>query len=276
MRSGAAATSVTLELDVLDCTVCWLPLCRPCAVGHLIRSSCLAKLPNRKKCHTCSRKGYYNRCYSMEKVLGSMQVPCSNARYGCTVKTSYHQKQDHEATCPHELCFCPGSGCDFSGRSPATLLRHFTDHGWPSTEFSYGASFRVAAQEEVRVLVGDDDHLFLLAVEPSEPSGCVLVSVVSVRPRDAKPEFRCSMYLGSWKNRSRTESKFQVPSTTFSGGMGTPQDCVMFSVPKFYLEKDSKISVIRSADLINWELGCHSMFLFPFWMLIGVSKCHLV
>jgi hypothetical protein len=29
MRSGAAATSVTLELDVLDCTVCWLPLCRP-------------------------------------------------------------------------------------------------------------------------------------------------------------------------------------------------------------------------------------------------------
>jgi len=216
-------------------------------VGHLICSSCLAKLPNRKKCYTCSRKGDYNRCYSMDKVLGSMQVPCSNARYGCTVKTSYHQKQEHEATCPHdEPCFCPVSGCGFSGGpAAATHLRHFlTDHGWPSTEFSYGASFDVAVrdEDEMRVLIGDDGHLFLLTVA-LKPSSCVVdFSVVCVRPRDVEPKFRCIMAFGSWKNSNYyARSEFQVTSTAFSGGM--PPECVMFSVPKLCLDKDSSIHV---------------------------------
>ncbi|CAM0152567.1 unnamed protein product [Urochloa decumbens] len=48
----ATATSVTVELEVLDCPVCFEPLRPPifqCAVGHLICSSCCGKLPNPKK-----------------------------------------------------------------------------------------------------------------------------------------------------------------------------------------------------------------------------------
>ncbi|CAO2174430.1 unnamed protein product [Urochloa humidicola] len=57
-RKDGAATSVTVELEVLDCPVCFEPLRPPifqCAVGHLICSSCFSKLPNPKKCHHCSR-----------------------------------------------------------------------------------------------------------------------------------------------------------------------------------------------------------------------------
>ncbi|CAL4977533.1 unnamed protein product [Urochloa decumbens] len=243
VRNGAAATSVTLELDALDCTVCWQPLNPPifqCAVGHLICPSCLDKLRNTKKCHFCSREGDYNRCYAMEKVLGSMQVPCSHAKYGCTLMISYCQRQDHEATCPHGLCFCPESSCGFSERSPAVLLDHFVAaHGCPSTKFRYGTHFYIdvvqGGEEKIHALSSEDEHLFLLNMAP-EPSGCV-VSVFCVRPdRDTDPKF------STWKNSCHTQSsEFQVPSTTLSDGI--PRDSFMFNVPKFYLREDSKICV---------------------------------
>lgn len=153
-------------------------------MGHLVCSSCLAKLPSTKKCCLCSRKGDYNRCYAMEKVLGSMQVPCSNAKYGCTAKTSYHQRQGHEAACPVGLCYCPGSGCGFSERSTGALLAHFvTAHGCPSTKFSYGVYFDITVGAREHVLVGDDEHLCSpwrhwsrLVAAPSRCSACGLAT----------------------------------------------------------------------------------------------------
>ncbi|KAL6626639.1 hypothetical protein ACP70R_030365 [Stipagrostis hirtigluma subsp. patula] len=259
-RKNGAATSVTVELEVLDCPVCYDPLRPPifqCAVGHLICSSCCGKLPKPKKCHHCSSKSDYNRCYGIEKIVGSIQVPCSNTKYGCSVKTSYYEKEDHEATCPHMPCFCPEPGCGFAG-STRMLLDHFIiEHRWPSTKVKYGWSFNADIQDGVHVLSDDEDRLFLLNVA-SETFGCV-ISVFCVEPHVTEPKYRCAMSFSFWKNNlfNTQTSEFEVPSSTLSNGI--PQNSFLFIVPKFYLEEDSKIcvtmkkasacSLIRSSEM---------------------------
>ncbi|CAO2180718.1 unnamed protein product [Urochloa humidicola] len=243
-RKDGAATSVTVELEVLDCPVCFEPLRPPifqCAVGHLICSSCFSKLPNPKKCHHCSRPRDYNRCHGIEKIIGSIQVPCSNTKYGCSMKTSYYEREDHETTCPHAPCFCPDTSCRFSG-STGMLQEHFIDeHKWPFTKFRYGWCFYTNIKEGVRVISGGDSRLFLLHVA-SEPFGCV-ISVLCVQPHDTDLKFRCALSFSYWKNGSyhAQSSEFQVPSMTLSDGL--PRDCFLFIVPKFYLDQNSKICV---------------------------------
>ncbi|CAL4957871.1 unnamed protein product [Urochloa decumbens] len=243
-RKDGAATSVTVELDVLDCPVCFEPLRPPifqCAVGHLICSSCFGKLLNPKKCHHCCCTSGYNRCHGIEKIIGSIQVPCSNTRYGCSMKTNYYERGDHETTCPHAPCFCPDTGCSFSG-STGMLQEHFIDeHKWPSTKFRYGWCFYTNIKEGIHVISGEDGQLFLLNVA-SEPFGCV-ISVFCVQPHDTDPKFRCALSFSYWKNGSyhAQSSEFQMPSMTLSDGL--PRDCFLFIVPKFYLDEDSKICV---------------------------------
>ncbi|KAL6626640.1 hypothetical protein ACP70R_030366 [Stipagrostis hirtigluma subsp. patula] len=182
-RKNGAVTSITVELEaeVLDCPVCFEPLRPPifqCAVGHLICSSCCGKLPKPKKCHHCSCTSDYNRCYGIEKIVRSIQVPCSNTKYGCAVKTSYHKKENHEATCPHMPCFCPEAGCSFA-RSTRMLQDHFTaEHHWPSTKVKYGLFLTFKVQDGVRVLSDDEGRLFLLNMA-SEPFGRVTCSLMS-------------------------------------------------------------------------------------------------
>ncbi|RLN23851.1 hypothetical protein C2845_PM07G02710 [Panicum miliaceum] len=244
-RKDGSPTSVTVELEVLDCPVCYEPLRPPifqCAVGHLICSSCCGKLPRPKKCHHCSCESDYNRCHGIEKIIGSIQVPCSNTKYGCSMKTSYYEREDHETTCPRAPCFCPDTSCSFSG-STGMLQEHFIDeHQWRSTKFRYGWSFYTNIQEGIHVISGEDEHLFLLNVV-SEPFGCV-ISVFYVRPHDTDLKFRCALSVNFWKGylRHSQYSEFQVPSTTLSDGL--PRDCFLFIVPKFYLDEDSKICVI--------------------------------
>lgn len=196
-------------------------------------------LPNPKKCHYCSRESDYNRCHGIEKIIGSIQVPCSNTKYGCSIKTSYYEREDHETTCPHAPCFCPDTGCSFSG-STGMLQEHFIAvHQWPSTKFRYDWCFYANIQEGIRVISGEDKQLFLLNVV-SESFGCV-ISVFCVWPHDTDPKFRCAMSFNYWKNSlyHARSSEFQVPSTTLSDGL--PRDCFLFIMPKFYLDEDSKI-----------------------------------
>ncbi|CAO2204854.1 unnamed protein product [Urochloa humidicola] len=82
---SGGSSSVEIELQVLDCTICSYPLKPPvfqCAVGHVVCSSCLAKLraASRRTCHMCGSAGAI-RC--------------------CTAKTANHGKEEHEETCPH-------------------------------------------------------------------------------------------------------------------------------------------------------------------------------
>uniref|UniRef100_A0A8R7PMZ2 SIAH-type domain-containing protein n=1 Tax=Triticum urartu TaxID=4572 RepID=A0A8R7PMZ2_TRIUA len=96
-----------------------------CSVGHFICSSCRPKLV-RNKCHLCSAETTFQRCLGMERLMESVAVPCSNAKYGRTEKLTYYQKDEHEKACPNTPCFCPGSSCSFAGATDALL-----DHSLP-------------------------------------------------------------------------------------------------------------------------------------------------
>ncbi|GJN05965.1 hypothetical protein PR202_ga23644 [Eleusine coracana subsp. coracana] len=243
-RKNVAATNLTVELEpeVLDCPICSEPLEPPifqCALGHLICSTCYNKIPKLKKCHHCSRKCDYNRCYGIENIIGSIQVPCSNSKYGCAIKTSYSEKEDHKRTCPNAPCFCPEIGCSFVG-STGMLLQHLTTkHHWPRTTVMFGRGFDANIQDGVHIL-SCGENMFLLKIS-SELFGSV-VSVFSVQHHE-EPKFRCAMYFNFGKNNSFHShfSEFRVPTTTLDNGI--PRNCFLYIVPKSYLEKDSKISV---------------------------------
>ncbi|RCV24442.1 hypothetical protein SETIT_5G084600v2 [Setaria italica] len=223
-------------------------------------------LPNPKKCHYCSRESDYNRCHGIEKIIGSIQVPCSNTKYGCSIKTSYYEREDHETTCPHAPCFCPDTGCSFSG-STGMLQEHFIAvHQWPSTKFRYDWCFYANIQEGIRVISGEDKQLFLLNVV-SESFGCV-ISVFCVWPHDTDPKFRCAMSFNYWKNSlyHARSSEFQVPSTTLSDGL--PRDCFLFIMPKFYLDEDSKICATEEGfSMKNLRPRCSFSHVILFFLL---------
>ncbi|KAG0536804.1 hypothetical protein BDA96_03G094400 [Sorghum bicolor] len=259
-----AATSVTMELEVLDCPICYGPLQPPifqiivwgkyfffpiglltrfslrgkakrkaekgsqtyttstklavprplCAVGHLICSSCRGKLQKPKKCHHCSCESSYNRCHGVEKIIESIQVPCSNTSFSA---------------------------------STGLLQEHFTtEHHWPSTKCKYGWCFYADVKEGVHVISSEDEQLFLLNIA-SEPFGCV-ISVFCVQPHDTEPKSRCAVTFSFWKNNSyhSQSSEFQVPSTTLSDGL--PREPFLFILPRFYMEEDSRICITMKKD----------------------------
>jgi E3 ubiquitin-protein ligase SIAH1 len=187
-------------------------------LGHLICSSCCEKLPPPKRCHHCSRVSIFNRCYRVEKIVGSIQIPCSNSKYGCTVKTSYYQKEDHERKCVHAPCFCPEHVAKpFHNQAPLAL-------------------------HQIQVWIG------LFCKDPgrgpcpcsSERPGSV-ISVFCIRPYDAALKFRCDINFTTFrKNSYHTQSsEFPVPSTDLSDGI--PSNYFLCVVPKSYLDKDTKI-----------------------------------
>ncbi|GJN05960.1 hypothetical protein PR202_ga23639 [Eleusine coracana subsp. coracana] len=170
-RKGAAATDVSMELDFLDCPVCFHPLRPPiyqCAVGHVVCSSCRAKLSD--KCHCCSLATGYNRCHIIEHVVDSTKVPCCYDNFGCTEKITYYEKENHEKVCHHAPCFCPESGCNFTGSIPM-LLSHF----------SVGST----------ALQGEDGQLFLVNMV-LEPVGG-LISVFCIQPHITGSNFKCKL-----------------------------------------------------------------------------------
>lgn len=211
-------------------------------MGHLICSSCRGKLQKPKKCHHCSRESDSNRCHGVEKIIESIQVPCSNTKYGCSVKTSYYERAGHETKCRYMPCLCPDTGCNFSA-SAGLLQEHFTtEHHWPSTKCRYGWCFYVDVNEGVHVISSEDEQLFLLNIA-SEPFGCV-ISVFCVQPAyDAEPKFRCAVSFSFWKNNSyhTQSSEFLVPSTALYDGL--PRDHFLFILPRFYVGEDSRVCV---------------------------------
>ncbi|KAF8772172.1 hypothetical protein HU200_006011 [Digitaria exilis] len=201
----------------------------------------VASSQNLRNATTAPVKVTTTAAMGLKKIIGSIRVPCSNRKYGCSMETSYYEREDHETTCPHAPCFCPDTSCSFSG-SVGMLQEHFVaEHQWPSTKIRYDWCFYANIQEGVRVISGDDKHLFLLNVV-SESFGCI-ISVFCVWPHDTDPRFRCAVSFSFWKDNlyHAQSSEFQVPITTLSDGL--PRDCFLFIVPKFYPDKDSKISV---------------------------------
>ncbi|KAM0879848.1 hypothetical protein ACQ4PT_033961 [Festuca glaucescens] len=233
--AAAAAADVTMDLDVLDCPVCFHPLCPPvfqCTVGHTICSSCHDKLPD--KCYFCSLPTVYNRCLMVEHVIESIKVACSNANHGCIARTTYYQKEEHAQGCPHAPCFCPEAGCSFSGPT-MMLLDHFSSkHKWHSPKVAYNKAFRIRIQVGSTVLVGEDGCLFLVNMI-LDPLGGV-ISVSCIQPHITGSKFKCRLTLSCTEPIFSKAMEFLTRSTNLYDGL--PEDCIPFLVPKVLLRGD--------------------------------------
>uniref|UniRef100_A0A0D3EUB2 RING-type E3 ubiquitin transferase n=1 Tax=Oryza barthii TaxID=65489 RepID=A0A0D3EUB2_9ORYZ len=203
-QRSSVATIATVDLEVLDRTVCCHPLKPPvlqCGVGHVICSSCHGKLPDKNRCHVCAMDTAYNRCFAVEQILRSILVPCRNAGYGCDAKTAYHDSDSHEDGCPH-----------------APRAR----------------AFDLQVQEGKRVLRDvDGGHLFLVDVAPAGPAG-LAGAVLLLDPHagaKAKPKFECHVAFHCRATGWRSSSEFPVRSTALAGG-SLPADCYAFVVPR--------------------------------------------
>uniref|UniRef100_A0A8R7PN80 RING-type E3 ubiquitin transferase n=1 Tax=Triticum urartu TaxID=4572 RepID=A0A8R7PN80_TRIUA len=116
----------------------------------------------------------------MERLMESVKVPCSNAKYGCVEKLTYYQKDEHEKACPNTPCFCPESSCTFAGATD-DLLDHFTSgHNWPSTTIKYSRDVKFRLEPGIHFLHTKDRQLFLLNVvlEPVR----LAISVLCIQP----------------------------------------------------------------------------------------------
>lgn len=168
----------------------------------------------------CTATGGYNRCIALDKILESFCVPCSNAVYGCTVKTLYYKAEDHRKSCPHAPCFCPEPACSFAGIT-VKLLAHLTgDHKWTSKKVKYDVKFTLPVKEGTRVLhTRDCAPLFLVKFTPSPPFGNV-ASVLCVDPHaTAERRFRCRLCSSCTAMGQQQSSDFQVRSTNLSDGL---------------------------------------------------------
>lgn len=231
-KVAAAAADVTMDLDVLDCPVCFHPLRPPvfqCTVGHTICSSCHDKLSD--KCHFCSLPTVYNRCHMVEHVIESIKVACSNCNHGCTARINYYQKEDHEKGCPHAPCFCPEAGCSFSGPT-MNLLGHLTGkHNWHSAKATYKKAFGIRFQVGSIVLVGEDGHLFLVKMT-LEPLGGV-IKIFCVQPHITGSKFKCNLTFSRTESRYSQATEFLMRSTNLHDGL--PKDCLPFALPNVLL-----------------------------------------
>ncbi|XBI24146.1 hypothetical protein VPH35_049272 [Triticum aestivum] len=230
-KVAPAVADVTMDLGILDCPVCFLPLRPPIfqgTVGHTICSSCHDKIPD--KCCFYSLPTVYNRCHMVENVVESINVACSNSNHGCTARITYYQKEDHEKSCPHAPCFCPETGCDFSG--PTTvLLEHFSGkHKWfhAKKKLTYGKGYLIP-----------DGHLFLVNMT-MESLGSV-ISACCVQPHITESKFKCRLSLSCAEPSYFQTMEFLMRSTNLHEGF--PQDCFPFLAAKVLLGATTMVRV---------------------------------
>nr|XP_045090014.1 E3 ubiquitin-protein ligase SINA-like 11 [Aegilops tauschii subsp. strangulata] len=98
------ASNATVDLVAFNCPRCSQPLKPPVyqvhadTAGKLVCFCCydeVTKMPH------FGPSPEYSRCFTVERMLESVRVPCTNASRGCAAMTPYHRWADHESSCPH-------------------------------------------------------------------------------------------------------------------------------------------------------------------------------
>ncbi|PKA49256.1 E3 ubiquitin-protein ligase SINA-like 1 [Apostasia shenzhenica] len=103
--------------------------------------------------------------------------------------------------CRHAPLFCPVSDCTFAG-SKQLLSDHIkSNHSKIVGNFSYNKCFKLTMkqQESYLVLLGDDDHVFLLLNDFEIGPGNAL-SVIGIIPNSVKFKFSCVFRVRSTGN----------------------------------------------------------------------------
>jgi E3 ubiquitin-protein ligase SIAH1 len=186
-----------------------------CDNGHIVCSTCFPKLKN--KCQKCSFHISSKRCKVIDNLLSSIEMPCRNAKHGCSEKIRYVGNRKHEEECIHEPCYCPFSSCDFVASSEVLSNHLSLKHCDSLLEFCYGNSFIVSLKSNDETIVlqeENDDKLFIL-----NNSTMILgnaVNICCIGPNSSESEYNydilhkshiCKLTLHSWvKNVQRVTS----------------------------------------------------------------------
>ncbi|KAL6637512.1 hypothetical protein ACP70R_025084 [Stipagrostis hirtigluma subsp. patula] len=216
---------VTMAMGALECPVCYEPLKPPiyqCSVGHFLCPPCRDRL---SKCPMCSRTAF-ERSFGMERVVESIAVPCSFTKNGCDKKIAYFNKKKHETECRHGPCFCPESGCGFTGAAAALLDHVTTHHKWPSTAFKYYEQFDLKVQPGPHVLHADDGLVLLMNMALVEPWGHA-VSLVCIQPDATESRYGCSVIFSCFSGQHQISTLDCVRSSSLSDGLPKDYFCVV-------------------------------------------------
>ncbi|KAG9448979.1 hypothetical protein H6P81_008944 [Aristolochia fimbriata] len=219
--------SVTIDPDVLDCSICLEPLVSPvfqCENGHTACSSCCMKLKH--KCHSCSLPIGYTRCLAIEKVIESIKVYCKNSRYGCRETLSYSNKPNHEESCLHMPCSCPMINCNFTGSVEQLSIHINTSHWASAVRFRYNCPFHVSLDksEPFNVLFGEDGLLFI--VNNREEDMGHIISVHAIGPPSSKGGHAFNL-ITKRGARSLSLQSFAPIATKRSGGVAPGVDFLL-------------------------------------------------
>ncbi|XP_039143870.1 E3 ubiquitin-protein ligase SINA-like 10 [Dioscorea cayenensis subsp. rotundata] len=184
---------VLIKADVFHCPICCHALDPPihqCQNGHVMCSKCCVNLNG--KCPSCSEIIGLIRCLTLEKIIESMEISCSNA--GCDAIVSYLDRASHQKSCIYAQCFCPL--CSFQG-CMSSLSQHVADNHKKSAVqlFSYESCFDVRVTDhELNILIAPDNRLFLLLIK--DVAEGVAFSVIGICPaaEDYKFTYKLSVY----------------------------------------------------------------------------------
>lgn len=240
--------TVTMELDTLDCPICFEPLKPPifqCSVGHFLCSSCRSKYLD-NKCHICSARTTFTRCFGMEHVVQSVKVPCCNAMYGCTKYVTYYQKVEHEKACTPWVCaawgcFCPVPSCTFLGPTDSLVDHLTTDHEIPSTTLPDSDTVSLRLQLGLHVLERNrTDYFFLLKMSLVATGHAI--SIICVQPSTTEPKFTCNMNYDCSATGFCESSSCHIRSSSLYDGFPEGFDLIL---PKGKIPDDRNSILLR-------------------------------
>ncbi|XP_010456725.1 PREDICTED: E3 ubiquitin-protein ligase SINA-like 7 [Camelina sativa] len=187
-------STLQMDLEVLECPICFETLTKPifqCDDGHLACSSCCPKLSN--KCPTCAFPIGHIRCRAMESVLGSISIPCPNAKFGCTDNVSYGLESTHVKECIFSRCSCPALDCDYTGSYRNVCKHYYSYISSRSTPLHHYAFLLYKASSTVRMNISDKIKIhvdytneLLFVVQCFRESYSVCVTVSCIAPSSAK------------------------------------------------------------------------------------------
>lgn len=130
----------------------------------------------------------------MEQVVESVKISCRNSKFGCTEKTKYSIKHEHENTCIYTPCSCPQKDCPFLGSS-SQLSAHFTSkHPNMAKSFHFDENFQIHLDlnQKYIILQENGGQLFILYNIEHQSLGNIIF-VTCIEPDNSKEEF--SYYL---------------------------------------------------------------------------------
>ncbi|TVU22136.1 hypothetical protein EJB05_31818, partial [Eragrostis curvula] len=255
----------SMDLDVLECRICFMPFDAECKNGHGACGNC--SLSMNRKCGSCSESIGDLRNRQLEAVLAAMTTTCKFKEYGCGESVKWTEKRSHEEACVHEPFDCPLVGCRYRGLQ---LYDHVQDDHAPDAAYvlSYvrgsGSVTTVTLQKATpfMVLVQPRRGLVFLLLNGGDVLAGRWLSLLCLRPRpDGNAELEYKMEVtGDEPGALSLSAAGTVPCARGLEGFQAKQFCSCrtrtgavpaASLSKFACETDFTVRGDLVAEVLN-------------------------